>query len=191
MVSLVSLYRESADGTEGIDMKKIDGFDGYFITRGGDVMSIKTGSLKKRAPQKTMHGYLAVGLYDSSVKVHMIKIHRLVAGAFIANPDSKPQVNHLNLIKTDNRVENLEWATAKENMMHSFANGRESSHKGKFGRLNHTSKCVRQLSLSGEFIKEYGSILEAMRETGIVHGNISSVCSGRRETAGGFKWRFL
>jgi hypothetical protein len=66
--------------------------------------------------------YLYVGLYDKPRKL-LAPVHRLVAEAFIPNPDNKPEVNHINGIKTDNRAENLEWVTRKENEAHAFRIG--------------------------------------------------------------------
>lgn len=68
------------------------------------------------------NGYWRVTLYSGLVKKHMT-VHRLVAQAFIPNPDNKPCINHISGIKTDNRVENLEWVTYKENSEHAIANG--------------------------------------------------------------------
>lgn len=174
-------------------MKAIIGFDGYFVTENGEVYSSKSGTLKRMSIQTTTNGYSAVGIRrmeSGNSKLKFTKVHRLVAVAFIENPENKRTVNHRNGIRTDNRLCNLEWSTQKENVQHSFDKlGHVSSHKGKFGASNHLSKSVEKLSLSGDVICEYGSQSEAARETGISVSSISFVCNGTRKTAGGFLWR--
>jgi hypothetical protein len=84
-------------------------------------------------PTKNRKGYLTVKLCKKSDEVCSEKskiIHRLVANEFLENPFSKPQVNHINGIKDDNRVENLEWATGSENVIHALANNLKISQKG-------------------------------------------------------------
>jgi len=108
--------------------KEIKGYNGvYFVSNLARVKSIthylkgRIGSGKQNGrilkQQKSNKGYLRVSLSLNKVRF-FTGAHRLVALAFIPNPKNKLQVNHLNGIKTDNRVENLEWATNKENQLH-------------------------------------------------------------------------
>ena len=91
----------------------------FYISNYGDVIG-KRGNVLKNIKKKD--GYLAVNIYIDGVRKQM-KIHRLVALSHILNPENKPQVNHTNGIKTDNRVENLEWCSPSENSIHAYKNG--------------------------------------------------------------------
>jgi len=109
------------------------------------------------------------------------KIHRLVAEAFIPNSENKPQINHINGIKTDNRVCNLEWCTNSENQIHAYKNGLE---KPRFKRK------VKQYDLNGNYINSYEYILDAKKVLNIDNSSISAVCRGKRKTAGGYIWKY-
>lgn len=95
-----------------MNFKVITGYPDYLISESGEIFSLKSNRNLK--PYKTTKGYLQVRL-DSGKAFH---VHRLVAEAFIPNPDNLPQINHKNEDKTDNRVENLEWCNQSQNMQH-------------------------------------------------------------------------
>lgn len=126
--------------------------------------------------------YLFVTLSQNGIPSRKY-IHRLVAQAFIPNPEAKETVNHIDLNRTNNDVSNLEWNTYKENNAHALAIMKKN---GKNKRNQTDSKPVMQFNLIGDFIREYPSTREVQRQTGIY--GVEKVCNGQRKTAGGFIW---
>lgn len=116
------------------------------------------------------HGYK-----EARIDNNLILIHRIVAEAFIPNPQNKPQVNHKDTNRINNFVENLEWCSQKENNSNPLT-------------IEHRNKSIVQLTLDGKFIKKWSSIIEVQRELGINHGHIIECCKGKRKTAGGYRW---
>jgi hypothetical protein len=99
--------------------KVIKDFPDYAINREGEVISLRFN--RKLKPYKDRKGYICLGIGTGTSRKHL-KIHRLVAEAYIDNINNHPQVNHINCNKTDNRVENLEWCTPSQNIKHAFIN---------------------------------------------------------------------
>lgn len=97
-------------------------YPNYFVNEQGNVFSNKSGGIKKLKTDNHSREYVKVTIYNNG-KQKTMYVHRLVAQTFIPNPDSKPEINHINGIKSDNRVENLEWSTPKENTKHAYATG--------------------------------------------------------------------
>ena len=161
--------------------KDIDGYEGlYQVSNKGHVKSLKWGKERILRPVIDRYGYYYIMLYNDSVRKHF-KLHRLVAQAFIPNPENKPQVNHKDENKLNNCVNNLEWSTAKENSNYGTRNERMGYS---------LSKPILQYSKSGDFIREWKSASEVEREFGINHSHIASCCRGKRKSSGNFIWRY-
>ncbi len=165
--------------------KDIPHYEGrYLISNQGRVFSLLTK--KYLSVQQRDDGYLTIKLSNAKGKRKHEYIHRLVALAFIDNPNNYPEVNHKNEIKTDNRVENLEWCDREYNINYGSRIERVSK---KLTNYEQFSKEVQQLK-DGQVLATYPSIKEAERVTGIYNSNIVKVCQGKRKTAGGYQWRY-
>ena len=167
--------------------KDIESYEGvYQISNLGRIKSYfknEEGKILKSCIHT--QGYEMVNLYGDIKKMGFI--HRLVAKAFIPNPQNKKEVNHINGIKNDNRLENLEWATRSENELHAHKTGLKKESRGKDNAL---SIPVVQLTLDNVIVANYAGASEAARQIGGHQSDISSCCKGKRKTSLGFKWQY-
>lgn len=177
--------------------------DRYEVSSTGKVRSLNyrnTGMARELKPITEGKGYLMVGLCRDG-KMKWEKVHRLVARAFVPNPESKPQVNHINGDKTDNRAVNLEWVTDSENLKHAYENGlKEGSTEwgrilgtthGKSGREKIAEErrkpvIARNIKTGEELF--FNSAAEVERILGINHSSVPRVCDGRQKSAKGFSF---
>jgi len=200
--------------------RDIKGYEGlYQVSNLGRVKSLgrQHGFLYKQdrimKPFKTKFNYYKINLYKNGVKKNFF-IHRLVALAFIPNPNNYPVINHKDENPSNNYVDNLEWCTVKYNSNYGTApirkglavskalKGRTLSeecrkkiseaHKGNTynkGKYNNSkSKPIIQLDLQGDFIKEFPSARQIWRDFGFDYSRIHKACKGRVKTAYGYKW---
>tara|TARA_R110000772_G_scaffold244683_1_gene357879 strand:+ start:102 stop:575 length:474 start_codon:yes stop_codon:yes gene_type:complete len=114
-----------------MNFTKVDGWDNYNIYTDGDILGFNNKKITLMKPYKTKDGYIQVSLSKNG-KVKTLYVHRLLATAFIPNPENKRCVDHINGIKHDNRLENLRWATHKENLNAFRSNPAQIITKGGF-----------------------------------------------------------
>lgn len=192
--------------------KDIPGFEGlYQVSNLGRVKSLPRG---KQWPYRRTHnnirkphiknGYYQVNLSKDN-KVRWISVHRLVALAFIPNPDNLPCVNHQDENKLNNHVNNLEWCSYAYNANYGTARQRQIESMKTNDPLNlriqkslvtreknkrpNARKKILQLDSDGNIVKYFDSISDAGRQ-GYDRASITYCCQGKRKTAGGYKWKY-
>lgn len=159
--------------------KPVVGYEGHYqVSNFGRVKSIKFGK-EIILKQKIKGGYYCVNLSKNN-KVKTYLVHRLVAEAFISNPDNLPQVNHKDEDKTNNIYTNLEWCDAKYNTNFGTCIERRSKKK---------SKPVLQYDLEGNFIREWKSVTECGMN-GFNQGNVAACCRGELKKYKDFIWKY-
>lgn len=168
----------------------IKNFPDYYITDSGLVYSRnpyknRDGRIKRIKTVQRKTGYINVGLNRNN-KHFVLPLHRLVAMAFVPNPDNKPEVNHINGVKHDNRADNLEWVTHSENIKHSYTTlGKKRNPH--FNVYRKWVACIKD----GKIIDKFHGTREASRQTGIRQARISECCLGKTKHAGGFQWEYI
>lgn len=161
----------------------------YVNTIGGAKRKIKDKILK---PTLDSRGYYVVSLYNEKGKSNPKLIHRLVCETFLENKNNYPVINHINGIKIDNRLENLEFCTQSHNIKEAYRLGLEKPNKtnlGKFGIKNKKARKIKQIDINtNEIINVFYGVCEAGRKTGINYRNIDLCLKNKRNYAGGYKW---
>lgn len=177
--------------------KQIPGYENYRVSSTGKVCSDYYTSgrwgktIKRKEPlilcqELTHDGYYRVSLSKDKKQKHF-SVHRLVAIAFIPNPQNHSEVNHKDENTRNNNVENLEWCSRKYNANYGTLPQRER----KWNTNNpKKSKPVVKMSIDGDVLAEYPSTKEASRQHGVGSECISRCCMGRQETSAGYKWKY-
>lgn len=185
-----------------VERKPVLGYDGYYeVDQFGRVYGISRvihvkdskreydKNLSEKQMKQSLHtqGYKTVSLTKDGV-TKTVFVHRLVAEAFIPNPDELPIVNHKDEDKTNNFVENLEWCTSEYNRTYGTAIER---HARKIrGRPSEKRKSVVQLNIDGSFKHKYSSITDAANALSGAISAISAVCKAKRKSAYGYLWMY-
>ena len=157
-------------------MKDVVGYENiYGVTSCGLIWSYKRQ--KFLTPKCDKDGYFEVSLYKNG-KVKFFRVHRLVAEAYIPNPDNLPQVNHKDECKTNNCLQNLEWCDAKYNNNYGTRNEKAA---------NSNKKPILQFDLNGNFIREWPSATDVGKE---VQSHICHCLNGDHKTALGYIWKY-
>jgi hypothetical protein len=162
----------------------------YLITTNGDVISKnyrRKGVPRLLKNSKDRYGYIHV-----VIKQKPRRVHRLVAQTFIPNPENKPFINHIDGVKANNNINNLEWVTQSENELHAHKIGlKKGIMLGRIGSLSHLSKKVKQIDIkTGKTIKIWDCVIEATTSLNLCSSGISRACSNELKQSGGYIWRY-
>lgn len=180
--------------------KDIRGYEGlYKISNLGKVVSIPRMMMRKNGKAMRINGsqkrfgigsngYYRVGLYDGNGNKKMVSVHRLLAIAFIPNPDNKPCINHKDSNRLNLSLENLEWVTYQENTDHSIKQGLFGM-LGQTGDLHNNSKAVIAIDIKTRTERRFGSQREAARVLNLNQSNIGRVVKGKVSQTGGFTFK--
>lgn len=167
--------------------KRIKDFENYYIYSDGRVQNCNTNHFLKYTSDK--RGYLKVRLYKDKHQYTFL-VHRLVALAFLPNPNNYPQVNHKDENKHNNDISNLEWCTVKYNANYGTRNERIREKLKQNAILPDNRIKVNMYTLDGIFVRQFNSLKEAkiFLNKPITEAHISQCCNGIRKTAYGYKW---
>lgn len=169
--------------------KPVSGFDGYEISDRGRVRSFRRNNGQGRTlkTETSDRGYKQVSLYKNG-KRHQKSIHRLVAEAFIDNPEEKETVNHKDCDKTNNCVSNLEWMSKSENVQHAYDNGLNENVKRRLGEgRSKTHPPVRVIETG----KIYRSQRSLARDLGLIEQCVSRCLRKGSGSSGGYHFEYI
>ncbi len=167
--------------------KNIEGYGGTFqVSNLGRVKTfnyMNSGTERVLKPKKHNKGYLQIQLIKGR-KNKTFTIHRLVAEAFIPNPDKLPYVNHKDENKQNNNVNNLEWCSSSYNALYSM-----NLHPDRKRKPTYYQK-INQLDLNGNVVRTWENARSIFIQTGMSDWSIAECCRGKRHTAYGYKWQY-
>ena len=176
-----TFFLEDLDTGEQIECANVRGWTRYGATKDGRIFSLKTGKIIK--PRDNGSGYLVLKLYREGFN-QMLYVHRIVYEAFNLYIPRELEINHLNGIKTDNRLENLDIVNRSENLKHAY----EIGLMKKGGEHPNAIAVIQIDKTTFKVLHEYETLSEASAKTGISLQNISGATKGKLKTAGGFIW---
>lgn len=153
-------------------------YERYEVNQFGDIRHKQRKHVL--SPRPNAAGYLYVAFNIEGHRKNFA-VHRIVANAFIPNPNNYSEVNHIDSNKTNNCVENLEWVDSSQNKKHAYQKQENKTCRGKM---------VEQYSLQDEYIRTFNSVSEAAQFLGCSVGAISNCCLGRTKTSQGYKWKY-
>lgn len=178
LTGYIGIYQVSNNG-------RVKSLSRNIARKNGQIAKVKEAILK---PGIDRYGYHLVVLCNNGTK-RTTTIHRLVAAAFIPNPDNLPEIDHIDGDRANNHADNLRWSTRKQNSNNPISIER-------YRKAGIIQKPYKQLQIpvlqlkDGYLISSYLSIREAERATGIAHTSISRVIRGTLNTAGGYQWKY-
>lgn len=161
------------------EWREVKEYANYEVNQFGEIRHKKRKKILK--PRSNNGGYQYVN-FKINGKNTNFAVHRIVANAFIPNPNGYTEVNHKDYDKTNNCVNNLEWVSSSQNKQHSYLKKENKKSRG---------KAVNQYTKDGVFIKTFETITDAAEELGCCVAAISNCCLGRAKTSQGFRWSFV
>lgn len=164
------------DKTEWREVKE---YSNYEVNQFGEIRHKKRKHILK--PRSNNSGYQYVNFKINGKNINFA-VHRIVANAFIPNPNGYTEINHKDYNKMNNCIDNLEWVSSSQNKQHAFLKEENKKNRG---------KAVNQYTKEGTFIKTFDTITEAAKELNCCVAAISNCCLGRTKTSQGFQWSFV
>ena len=161
------------------EWREVKEYSNYEVNQLGEIRHKKRQKILK--PRDNNGGYQYVN-FKINGKNTNFAVHRIVANAFIPNPNGYTEVNHKDYNKKNNCVDNLEWVSSSQNKQHSYLKQENKKSRG---------KAVNQYTKEGIFLKTFDSVSDAAKELGCCVAAISNCCLGRTKTSQGFRWSFV
>ena len=161
------------------EWREVKEYSNYEVNQLGEIRHKKRQKILK--PRDNNGGYQYVN-FKINGKNTNFAVHRIVANAFIPNPNGYTEVNHKDYNKKNNCVDNLEWVSSSQNKQHSYLKQENKKSRG---------KAVNQYTKEGIFLKTFDSVSDAAKELGCCVAAISNCCLGRTKTSQGFQWSFV